>query len=299
MYGCLKNKLKEVTMEKNIEKVFKTLTNISLYMSISFASILVLMGIGTIPVSQFMVTILALLLILSICSFIAMPWAKRYGLKNNKKISLSILVATGIFCVLLCISAMLVINIIFAVKDNNELEVASFVKSIKFVKFTFIFTLQFIAGTTIADKYFNFGNNKIPMQVLTALSYISIDTFLTLIVSMMTISSENGIDFDENITTIVTSKFWWSLVAVSFVIIISFKAYMNALNKKSRRTGINMYEQFHSENELVKDKPITPPIENDTNDVRKKLEELKYLFDNQLITQEEYERKKADILKNM
>lgn len=283
--------VKKKISQENENNIYKLISNIAIIGIFVSVAILVL-GISKIfKFNSFVFGIVATIAIISIACWLVLPWIKRLGDEKYKKISLVFISLIVICAVLWIISVYMIIHIYIEVKaDKNT--VSSLVRTLKFVKVTLIISLQFLMASLIAETIMRYKNRMIVFQIITYASNLYFDFFITFILCCMSVNAENGIKFSDNVK-LVTNKF----AIVLFVLAVIYMIISNAIVKKQeeKRVARAMNQNYNLEG----DKKIDGETVAQENSPEQRLELLKNMFDKNLITQEEYDKKREEILKDM
>lgn len=288
-----KKKHKQVEID-----LFKLLSNISLYILIGLGVWIALILSTTLVLNRLSFTTMCSLFIVCICSFIAMPWAKRFNNQDHKKLAIIFISMSAILCLLLIISAILIIEICYDIVYET-LTFEYIVSCLNYFKIVTVFIIQFFIVSSIFGTYFNFGKDRIPLQVITAFSYLIIDIYLSVLIIAVIFDIENGIQINNSLVSFLSSQTMSTLLLISIFIFAVTNIWFALLKKRSKKMGINIDRRktFIKEADNIKNQEAKTKL--DTQTAEERLEKLRFMFDKNLISKTEYENKKKEILDNM
>ncbi|MBQ7307957.1 MAG: SHOCT domain-containing protein, partial [Clostridia bacterium] len=219
---------------------------------------------------------------------IAMPWAKRLKSYHYATISKIFIYLSAILCLLLIVSDIFIVNI-FA--TNKEF--ADSIFQLNFMKWVLIFVVQFVIATNIVNTYLQFSKDKLPLQILSGISYIIFDLYGTTCIIAVSISSENGFHFNSSFVEFLFKQPMISILTIAIFIFVTTFVWFKAVRFRSKKMGINLDKRNPKYVESDKD------YSNNGLSAEKKLLELNNMLDKNLITLDEYNQKRKDILDKM
>lgn len=290
------NRKTEQSVEEGSKKRF------SVYSLVSTLAIIVLfVAVGLIAFaftgyfhfSPNFILLLGILFIISGAAVLALPWIRRLQNKQNKIVSWVFLGLLILFALLWIVSLILLFhNIISA---NGSVEDGTIIFTINFVKYTLLFTVQYAVASLIANTIMKYRKNMIAFQVIMYLSNLFVDFYLTVVLLSLQFNT-------SSILTINFDAISWLLQPIMYTLFILALMYMviaNAITKRiERKRGRYVTEGDPLPDEVFGGKEdVKPTTKNDS--AKEKLAELKSMLDQNLITEEEYNKKKEDILNNM
>ncbi len=284
--------------EKKIGKqfnIFKLISYLSIGSLIAMLGLFVLIIMDFIPFNRFMFVLIGVLTVVSLTMSLATPWAKRNSEGKNKVLSYVMLGLIGLAMILWIIVVFLLLGIYNKIVANS-VTTKNIAVAVNFIQACIIITLQVVFASVIALKISNFGKENMVLQVLTYLGYVIIDFFACYLVTRITFNND-GIKFHS--LTLLTNKA--SITILIFAVIIV--GVVEGFNKgRIKRMQKDQAEQgLAGELKGKKQTKInqTESQSNKAEDAEAKLEKLKALLDKNLITQEEYDKKKQEIIKDL
>lgn len=272
---------------KNQSKLYGILSNVSITGLFISVALIVLITTQVIKLNSVIVTIIALFLASCIACVLGLPWAKRLENKKHKKICIAFLIAVAVCYILWVVCIFLVMNIL--VKADSQ-TASTLNGSLTFIKISIIITMQFMVASLIGNVVTKYKKSLLPFQVITYFSNIFVDFYFTFFMLCLKIDETKAIQINSN------AKF---LTSKAMIVLIILAVLFTAISNKLMR----VIETRKLKN-ITEDMLPTRVIGNENDEVNEdsmeaKLEKIKNLYEKQLITKEEYEEKRAEIIKNL
>lgn len=270
-------------MEKN--KLYKTISSVSISLIFVIAAIFVCLILGTFKLNSGFVMVLGVLVILAFAGLFALPWLKYLEEKKYKTLSI-------VFLVFICVCAlMFIISFISLVNLSvNDGDMPDFL--FVFIKVSLIIATQLLTASTIVDTILKYKKSMILFQTITYVSNLFVDFWFTcLFVGLYTTNS--SLKFNETINSFLFTKLMWTILAIALVYVMISGTVIKRIEKRklSDVANANGYTTSRTDNPDVNTKrPQTP---------EEKLTKLQFLLDRNLITKEDFEEKKKEILKDL
>lgn len=299
-------------------KLYKIINSCAIIGLFVAVGLFVLMIVGTIDWSSAKVGLTLAIAIVCFCCILALPWVRKLEQGEFKIMSYVFLGLVALCCILWIIADIVVINQYRAIRDavKNEISGAEsekfargLLKALNYLKFTTFVTIQFSVASFISSVIIKLRRTLIPFQAIAYASYAVCDFWISGLLLSLKINSNvqfkggsldlgDVFSLNESFIKFLVSKGMLTvlLLAISYVII------SNVVIKKQ--------EQRRMKN-AASDLAFSKPIADDTSASIKQEEEvkvesseeklltLKKMYENELITKEEYEAKKSEILKDM
>lgn len=274
--------------ESNIYKLISNIAVIGIFVSIA----ILVLGIAKIfKLNSFILGLIATIAIISIACWLVLPWIKRLTDGKNKNVAIVFISLIALCAVLWIISVYMIIHIYREAKAGGE-TISSLVSTLKFVKVTLIISLQFLMASLIAETVMRYKNRMIVFQAITYASNLYFDFFVTFFLCCLSVNLEDGLKVSDNIK-LLGNKF----AIVLFVLAIIYMIISNAIIKKQEEKRVA--RAMHQNYDIDGEKKAEPESVVQENSVEQRLESLKNMLDKNLITQEEYDKKREEILKDM
>ena len=255
---------------------------------------IVFMIFGIIPANAYVIDVLGLVGILAIACILATPWVERLEQKDfSRKVCIVFISVISVCAFLWVVCWLLTMHVII-----NKLDYSAILFNL--VRISLILTIQFLVASTITYVLLKYKKTMILFQAVTYLSNLYIDFYATYIIVCLNIV---GGDVKFPGSGVIFSKFMIALLVIAFLyVIISNAVVKSQERKRTQRVTENYFAGELNENgevvqtsetgeqAMVEPTPVQTPEE--------KLKRLKNMKEEGLITEEEYEQKKAEIMKD-
>lgn len=284
-----KNKSKEVDGKKAFN-VYSLITSLAIVVLFVAVGLIVLGFRGVFHFNSGILLTIITMFIVSGAALLALPWVRRLQKKQN-------IIVCWVFVGLLVLCAIFWLICAFLIvakfKVLNEIEAKDVVGTINFVKFTLIYTMQYAIASLIANNIIKFRTRMIPFQVILYLSNLFVDVYVTIILCCINFNADTFISIN-------TAPLYWlinPIVSTLFMLAFIYMIIANAIAKRIERRRI----QYARDEDEMPDEMFggRSKPKNQTKSAQEKLTELKTMLDQNLITQEEFDKKKEEILKEM
>ncbi len=298
-------------------KIINTCSIVGLFVAVG---LVVLMIMGTINCTSSIVGIVAAIAILCFSCILALPWIRKIENNEFKVLSYVFLGIVAASCLLWIISDIVIISEYKAIRaasaksdltdEESAKLLSSILATINFLKASIFISIQFSVASFIATGITKYKKTMLPFQVIAYVSYLFCDFWFSGFLFSVNINSNikklqaEGLDdminrifsVNEKLLNFLTSK---AMITI-FVLAIAYVIIANAIIKRQEQRRIkNASEDIATGKVAVvgNDNIQEEQIVSETPE--EKLEKLKTMFEKELITKEEYETKKNDILKDM
>ncbi len=302
-----------------IYKLINTIAVIGLFLTVG---IIVLMLTGTLSCTANLIGIIAAIAIACLGCILALPWIRRLESNEFKILSLVFIGLTALSCILWIISDIVIISQYKSIKstfiasetmteEKTIKFIESLIRSLNFLKVTTFLTIQFSVASFIATGITKFRKTMIPFQAIAYTSYGFVDFWISGFLFTFSIKSNlksvvaddmSGVlgeifKFNKDFFNFLTGKVMMTI----FFLAVAYVAVSNIIIKKQEQRKMqNVLENISVDGRNNKS---TAPVETapaaPVETVEQKLEKLKNLLDKNLISQEEYDKKKEELLKDM
>lgn len=298
-------------------KLYRLVNNISIVGLFLAVTLFVLMIMGTIDWSSTMVGFVLAIAILCFCMILALPWVRKLEQGEFKVLAIVFLGLVGVCCILWIIADIVIIKEYKALRYVSENNVTNeeetkvmkgLFSSLNYLKATLFISIQFSVASFIATSITKLRNTMIPFQAITYSAYAVCDFWISGILLSLRIKSK--IDFAQEVdisdvfsTNQVLLKFLVSRAMLTILVIaITYVIIAGIIMKRQETRRVNNATEslaYSSAGESENDVVSAPAQESRVDSPEEKLASLKKMLDNGLITQEEYDTKKSEILKDM
>jgi len=237
--------------------------------------------------------------ILSLGIISALPWVRRIEKKEFKVVSLvfAIFIAA---CVLLWLVCLWMIVVIIGTQNAE-----SAIWFAQFLKITIIVSLQLMVATFVGNVIIKCGKTMLAIQVISDLSYLFVDFYLSYLLICINIDPLASSPVSINTDALgVLGKGW--MVAL-FVLALVYCLISNAIIKSVENRRVKaIAEDFVLKAQEQSQAQTTVNINvvggekvEAKETAEQKLAKLKDLYDKQLITESDYNKKRDEILKDL
>lgn len=309
-------KSKSATLEApqggKLYKIINTCAIVGLFVAVG---IVVLMITQTIKFSSSIIGLVIAIGILCFSCILALPWIRKIENNEFKILSYVFLGLIAVSCVLWIVSDIVIIHeykeIKSAVNGSNmtdEENVKFFngiVGALNYLKASVFISVQFSVASFIATSITKYKKTLIPFQAIAYTSYAVCDFWFSGFLFALNIkkaSSVSGLDISDvfsvnsNMVKFLVSKAMLTI----FILAVAYVIVANAVIKRMEQRKVK-----YATDDLANGRVPAPQggatvaTEPEKETAQERLEKLKSMFDNKLITEEEYNQKKAEILKDM
>lgn len=285
-------------------KVYKTVNTCALVGIFILIGLIVLSTIGVFKFTSTLLGFLIAIIILCIGLFLVLPWVRRIEKKEFIKTSYVFIGIIALCCLLWVIGDVIVISLYkemqalldAGVETMTEEYHASLIGGLKYCKFTLFITLQSAIASFVGTFVTKYKNKMLVFQIISYASYLFIDIYLSCWLFAIKVDGGAGVDkvfsVSKTMLEILTNVGFlgFFILAVLYVSIAS--SIIVAQDRKKRKVDFMRNLSKNSNNQIEQNTKTMQTI-------KEKLEELKKMYESELITQEEYEKKKDDILGQM
>lgn len=265
----IKNKSKKF----NAYALTTNLLIVGLFLAVGFIALIATGVISASTLSLNIVLILAFICLLGVAN---LPWVKRLQNKEHKIFSIIILTVSAVMLVLWSVTSVLTVNCIF-----NAINDATFsISIVKLLRIVLIISMQYIITLLVSGCVLRYKKSYIPLQVIMYSSNLFLDFYATYFFLCLRISAEEGLTLSSNISLLLVKPMW-----VTLIISVLFTSLCYSL---IRWIEYSKLKRITNNSKLLEDDSITI-----------KLSKLNELKENNIISEEEYNKRKEDILSNI
>lgn len=290
-------------------KIYKLLQLLSISVFLAVAVLLVFEVFKLLPINATANGFIISVGVVGLGGMVALPWVRVFeSFKDEKPIRITAIVMLSVIGVCVILWIICVWLIVSIVKNFDIKSLAYVANSFNAIRATLIASLQFVIASNITMNVVKYRKTLLPYQIMSAVAKLFIDVWFILAFLAFSINAKG--DFEINkAASIFTNRWMWAFLVIA-VLLTGFPSYIfrrtdrkNLLKAKNQTLKEDLKEMLG-----VDDKK---PSENQTENkpaqanaagggsVEDKLKKIKDLLDNGLITQEEYDAKRADILNSI
>lgn len=288
-------KNKTVSTEPD-SKLYRTISLTAIIGLFVIAGVIVLAICRLISFSSTIFGLLGTLGFFCIGCIMILPWIKRLESGEFKKTSIVFMCFVAVCIILWIIALWMGVVLYKQLKSDSDKAASTLYNTLNFIKVTGIISLQFMVVSVVATCFTKYKKTMLAFQGITYFSYAFVDFYMTFFLACLQINTvEQKIAFSKSIS-VLGNKWMVALVVLSIVYVIISNAVMKKIEiRKSKNTVEDMQKLTSNVDELKSQVQVAPQQKT----TEEKLVELKNMLDKQLITQEEYDKKREDILKDL
>lgn len=275
----------------NHEKVYRLIQTIAVICMFASVALAIMMSFQVIKYTPAILAIVLVILVISVSCMMVLPWVKQLAKGEFKVLCYVMFAIAAISCVLWTADVIVAVNL--ATMINKDVADAVIFGQLKFIKISLIITFQLIVVSLIASFVVKYRKTMIAFQVITYISNLYIDFYGSYALTCV-VSTNDGLQFVGN-TNFITNKIsiMFAVMALAFVTISN--AVVRSMDKRKRRDALA--PMFDSQDKQITQTSTQSNSDvNDGKTVQQKLKELKNLLDNNLITEEEYAKKRDELI---
>ena len=175
-------------------------------------------------------------------------------------------------------------------KANIE-STASLITTLRFIKITAIISLQILISSLIANTIIRYKKELIVFQVITYASNLFFYFYVTCFLLCLKIDPQEGLEIAKSINFLFT-KFMFVLFLISIAFMSISSKIMKTIDTRRFKKAVDNYNSTKTDQTQTPAPQLKGPIEE-------RLQKLQAMLKNNLITQEEYNKKREEILKDL
>lgn len=296
--GSFASQFHGITGRTKKSKTYKVLQTIAIIGMFIIAALLILGIMGIIKLGANLFTAMGLIFVLCMGCLMALPWANYLSNKMYKVVSIVFLVITAVCCILWIIVVVMLRSIISSL-GAETFDEARLWSLLNFIKVATMITIQFITATYIATCIIRYKKTMIVFQVISYIGVVFLDIYGTLLINCLVISG-SSISINQALGSFLFSRIMFTILlfAIAFAAIANIALSRNLDRKMKESLISSMEKQERAEEKAEKNGTGSSETEGkESAEVR--LEKLKKAYESDLITKEEYEKKREEILKDL
>lgn len=281
--------------------IYKILTNVAIVGLFVAAGILVA-GIVSGGFNRWITLALLIVAILCLGLLLLLPWVRK--IENKKTLPLAwTFVGFTCACVLLWVISAILIILIYDKVDHGTITDGFGIGCVIFFQIALIISLQFVLAQVVASTILRYQKKYIPFQVIMYLSYAFADFWLTCLTLCLQYNiATHEIDFVQGLWAFLASPPMYTMFSVALVYCLLSTAVINSIEKRryyNARQDVTDAIERHAEmlNEQIEAQANgVAQAQAPQDDTKAKLGKLKEMLDEGLINEEEYNKKREEII---
>lgn len=270
-------------------KVYKIVTTCAI-IGLFIAVGLLVMGITMQFITAEVTLTLAILAIICFIAVATLPWIKKFEQGQYKKTSIAFMIINAICAVLWVVGAILVYVLYVKSRDGADYDPTN---SLKIIKIIIIVSIQFLAGSSIATLITRYKKSFLVFQIITYISTIFVDLYVSLFLFSIYFNDAKELQLNNDLLSILGMPIMIGL----FCMFLVFTAISAGVVKRLERNRVERVHEVVASNVDNKGNPVGQTASQPSEQER--LAKLQQMFKDGLITEEEYNIKKAEILKDL
>ena len=197
-------------------------------------------------------------------------------------------------CILLWFVSVWTVVILFKTQSES---IGALVFVFNLIKATIVISAQLIVSSTIANVILKYKTSFIPFQIVTYLSYLFIDVYLCILLFSLVVTNETV--YVSDAIGVLGNRYMITFLILSVVYSAVSSGIMKSIETRKTKRVVDGVSQT-TENTLNEgEEQQAQEAPKQQKSAAERLENLKVMHENGLITDAEYEAKRADILKDM
>lgn len=266
------------------KKIYKIVNTVAVVGVLVALTILVVALFTSLKLTSGLVGFLSSIVIVCFGLSNSLYWIMRLEKKQFKKTSITFLSAIAVCIVLWIICLWLGISLYRSVRDGNfdEKKALTFVTIMQVV---LIVSLQFFVASYVAKGITRYKKEMLIWQIIAYVCYLYIDFYATFFICCFNFTG-NGDILNENVKILIKA------VPIMFLVLTAIYAGVaNGMMQRREMKRLAKVIEKEEKAEETENKPQETTAE--------KLEKLKKLLEENLITQEEYDKKREELIKDL
>ena len=280
-----------------LQNILTSVTFVALFLAIA---LFIVFLTGIIGRSAELLLVVGILFIVSIATVLAKPWAVNLEKKENKKLSIVFLSLVGACTVLWIVSAFMIYSIYKQIVA--EVNPDTLVVKFGFIRVSLFITIQFAIANLITTTLLNCKKSLIIFQTVMYASNLYLDFYLSYLIWCFNITAKDGFTLSSNATFLI-NPIVITILIIALVYILCSSAILRRFQRRKNRGIIGSIAETY--NETLESKKAANQQNTESNPAapepttEERLAKLKDMYEKEIITKEEYEAKRKDIIDKM
>ena len=273
-------------------RLITTFVILGLFFDVGFLTLGIMEG--WFVAAPFMILLLAIIGILCMSAVLSLLWIRHLEKHELKTLSFVMLGILG-FAAILWIA---IASVIYSLIRNPE---GNTLAKMNFIRIGLILSFQVVEAIIISSTWARYRKNYLVFQIIMYVSNLFVDLWFSLLFAAIDLSGTEVV-LREGITKLIFSHGMITMLVLFVVYVIISNSILKTI--EDRRMRQIRYDLTQAADNGEFDAPTdadanadATPVATDTTEA--KLEKIKDLYDKKLITEEEYNAKKAKILEEM
>ena len=288
--------MKETMPKTRLQSILTSITFVTLFLAIA---LLIVFLTGIIGRSAELLLAVGILFIISIATVLAKPWAVNLEKKESKKISIVFLSLVGACTVLWLITAFMIYDIYKKIFGGSD--ASTFVTQFKFIRVSLFITIQFAIANLVTTTMLKCKRSLIIFQTVMYASNLYLDFYLSYLIWCFSINAKDGFVIASHANFLI-NPIVITILIIALVYTLCSSAILKRFLRKRNGGIIGSIAETYDETLTQKqdtEKNAANKTQTETATPEERLAKLKEMYDKEIITKEEYEAKRKDIIDKM
>ena len=273
-------------------KIQKVVNNVGIFGLFATVGLLILGIFKIYNLNTFMFGLISTIALISLGCFLIIPWLRTFEKGEYKKISLTFIIVIAV-CTILWISCVYLGIQLYKDARADVVDHGALISTLKLMKITTIISLQLIISSTIASTIIRYKKEMIVFQAITYMSNLYFDFYVTTFLLCLSVKPSGGLIIAEELKYLFT-KFMLVLFVLSIVYMILSSKIMQMVDARRFKNAV---EDYNERTEVSREKEESNQYPD--NSIEARLAKLQSMLDKNIITKEEYDKKRDEILKEI
>ena len=288
----------DIAVKSNDGKIYKIVQLTTIIVLIVAVAVLVFEMFGVFDINSTANGLIVSVGVLGIGGMNELPWVRIFERFTDKRFKITAIVFmafVGLCVVLWIVCVWQIVGIVnSAAGDGFEQSFKDVLNMFETIRVVLIVSLQFMVASGVTMNIVKYRRTLIPYQVMSGVANLYIDFYLSLLLTAFTITPQG--DFIKAPTAewvnspALGALFWISLILLIIVGIVFARTDRRRLIATANDAAVVAPVDKNAE---LKEK-VEP--ESNSDSIAERLKKLQKLYDDGLITKEDYDNKRAEIL---
>ncbi len=275
-------------------RIIYTISLLGLFLAAGLLVVGIMNGFLTAGLSLF----LAIIAIVCLCCTLSLYWIRYIEKKRYTKVSIAMLSLLGLAAILWVSIAIIIYSMYVQGKAGTLGEPKA---RMTFIQIALILSFQIFEALMITSTIIRYKKNYMVFQIIMYVSNLFVDFWFSTLFSCFNFTGTGKQVFNLDAVKFLTTKGMITTLVLFIVYVIICNSVLKSIEtRRSRNLSQDVYESEDivpagNEDDVQLKKVETKKEKS----VEEKLSDLKNLLEKNLITEEEYNQKKAEIIKDL
>lgn len=288
----------DIAKKNNDGKLYKIVQLAAIIIFVLAAAVFIFNIFGVISLDSTMMGVVISVGMLGLGGLNELPWVRIFERIKDKRFKITAIVfmaLVGLVVILWIVCVWQIIGLVNSAAAGSEEGVLDqILNSIRTIRIALIVSLQFMVASGVAMNVVKYRKTMLPYQIMNGVALLYVDFYISLILTSFTITNDFNFEISPTAEWL-SSPF---LGAVFFIAIIVMVIVGTVFARADKRRLIATANEAVDANE-VKSVTETDTADSKSETTEEKLSKIQSLYDKGLISREEFESKRKDILDNI